>query len=79
MSPPGRLEDMTRAPDASSRGGAVVSFGSEMVDDGEIRLGPVRLEPLSSAEEAQAVELLAVLFAAAASRRGRVRPVRRAA
>ena len=35
------------------------------IDDGEIRLGPVGVEPLTAAQEAQAVELVAVLFAAA--------------
>jgi hypothetical protein len=39
------------------------------IDDGEIRLGPVRVEPLTATQEAEAVELLGRLFAAAARRR----------
>jgi hypothetical protein len=38
-------------------------------DDREIGLEPARLEPLTAADEAEAVELLAALFAAAARRR----------
>lgn len=47
----------------------VVPLRPRTIDDGEIRLGPVRVEPLTAAQEAQAVELLAALFAAAARRR----------
>jgi hypothetical protein len=36
--------------------------------DGEIRLEPPRLEPLTATDEAEAVELLAALFAAAMAR-----------
>lgn len=49
------------------------------IDDGEISLGPVRVEPLSAAQEAQAVELLAALFAAAARRQRGTTRLRRAA
>jgi hypothetical protein len=47
----------------------VVPLRSRTIDDGEIRLGPLRVEPLTAAQEEQAVELLAVLFAAAARRK----------
>jgi hypothetical protein len=57
----------------------VVPLRRRTVDDGGIRLGPVRVEPLTAAQEAQAVELLAVLFAAAARRKGSSGRVRRAA
>jgi hypothetical protein len=49
------------------------------IDDGEIRLGPVRVEPLAAGEEAEVVELLAVLFAAAARRRAARLRLRRVA
>jgi len=49
------------------------------IDDGEIRLGPVRVEPLTATQEAQAVELLAALFAAAARRQRSATRLRRAA
>ena len=45
----------------------MVPLRSRTIDDGEIRLGPVRVEPLAAAQEAQAVELLTALFAAAAA------------
>ncbi len=46
----------------------------------EIVLKPPRLEPLTAAQEAEAVELLAALFAAAARHRPRhARTLRRAA
>jgi len=57
----------------------VVPLRPETIDDGEIRLGPVGVEPLTAAQEAQAVELLAVLFAAAARREGSSARLRRAA
>jgi hypothetical protein len=38
--------------------------------DDEVQLEPPRLEPLTAAQEAEVVELLAALFAAAATRRG---------
>ncbi len=46
----------------------LVALRPRTIDDGEIRLGPVRVEPLTAAQEAQAVELLATLFADAGSR-----------
>lgn len=39
------------------------------IDDDEIKLEPPRLEPLTAAQEAEAVELLTALLAAAARRR----------
>jgi hypothetical protein len=39
------------------------------IDDDEIRLEPPRLEPLTAAQEAEATEMLATLFAAAGRRR----------
>jgi hypothetical protein len=39
------------------------------IDDGEIRLEPPRLEQLTVAQEAEAVELLAALYAATLRRR----------
>jgi hypothetical protein len=47
-------------------------------DDGEIRLEPPRLEPLTAAQEAEAAELLAALFAAA-RRRAERGPLKKAA
>jgi hypothetical protein len=65
---------------AASRGDTnVVPLRSETIDDGEIRLGSVRVEPLTAAQEAQAVELLATLFAVAARRRRTIDRPRRAA
>ena len=51
--------------DALRGGGKVVPLRPKTIDDGEIRLGPVRVEPLTAAQEAEAVELLTALFAAA--------------
>lgn len=49
------------------------------IDDDELRLLPPRLELLTAAQEAEAVELLAALLAAAALRRVGIRPQREAA
>lgn len=57
----------------------LVPLRPRTIDDGGIRLGPVRVERLTAAQEAQAVELLAVLFAAAARRKCSARRVRKAA
>ena len=65
--------------DALSGGGEVLPLHPKTIDDGEIRLGPVKVEPLTAAQEAQAVELLAALFAAAARRQNLARRRRRAA
>ncbi len=64
--------------DALRGGGNVVPLRLKTIDDGEIRLGPVRVEPLTAAQEAEAVELLTALFAAAL-RRQRSTSFRRAA
>jgi hypothetical protein len=64
--------------DAPCGGGKVVPLRPKTIDDGEIRLGPVRVELLTAAQEAEAVELLTVLFAAALQRR-RSTSLRRAA
>ena len=65
--------------DALRGGGKVVPLRPETIDDGEIRLGPVRVELLTAAQETQTVELLAVLFATAARRRRSGDRLRRAA
>jgi len=65
-------------PDAP-RGGKVLPLRPKTIDDGEIRLGPARLEPLTAAQEAQAVELLTALFAAALRRQRSSTSLRRAA
>jgi hypothetical protein len=64
--------------EASCSGGEVLPLRPATVDDREIRLAPPRLEPLTAAQEAEAVELLAALFAAASRRRSALR-LRRAA
>jgi hypothetical protein len=66
-------------PDALRGGGKVVPLRPKTIDDGEIRLGPVRVEPLTAAQEAQAVELLTALFAAALRRQRPSVSLRRAA
>jgi hypothetical protein len=63
---------------AQDSGGEVVPLRLKTIDDGEIRLGPVRVEPLTAAQEAAAVELLTALFAAALQRQ-RSMSLRRAA
>jgi hypothetical protein len=64
--------------DAPRGGGKVVPLRPKTIDDGEIRLGPVRVELLTAAQEAEAVELLTALFADALQRR-RSTQLRRAA
>jgi hypothetical protein len=54
-------------PDMSRNGGELVPLRPR-IDDGDVRLEPPRLEPLTAAEEAEAAELLAALLAAAARR-----------
>ena len=66
-------------PDAPRGGGKVVPLRPKTIDDGEIRLGPVRVEPLTAAQEAEAVELLTALFAAALRRQRSSARLRRAA
>jgi hypothetical protein len=65
--------------DALHGGGKVVPLPSKTIDDGEIRLGPVRVEPPTAAQEAEAVELLTALLAAALRRQRSPIPLRRAA
>ena len=66
-------------PDAQGGSGEVLPLRPTTIDDGEIRLGPARLEPLTVAQEAQAVELLTALFAAALRRQRSSTELRRAA
>lgn len=67
-------------PDAPhSSGDKVLPLRPRTIDDGEIRLGPVRLEPLTATQEAEAVELLTALFAAALRRQRSSARLRRAA
>jgi len=62
----------------SRRGGKLVPLRA--ATGGEIVLERPRLEPLTAAQEAEAVDLLAALFAAAARHRpGHARTLRRAA
>lgn len=75
---PARRQSMDD-PNALHGGGKVVPLRSKTIDDGEIRLGPVRVEPLTATQEAQAVELLTALFAAALRRQRSSAPLRRAA
>jgi hypothetical protein len=65
--------------DALHGGGMVVPLRPTTIDDGEIRLGPARVEPLTAAQEAEAVELLTALFAAALRRQRSSTALRRAA
>jgi hypothetical protein len=65
--------------DALRGGGKVVPLRPKTIDDGEIRVGPVRVEPLTAAQEAEAVELLTALFAAALRRQRSSSSLRRAA
>jgi hypothetical protein len=65
--------------DALPGGGKVVPLRPKTIDDGEIRLGPVRVEPLTATQEAAAVELLTALFAAALRRQRSSTRLRRAA
>ena len=65
--------------DAQDSSGAVMPLRPKTIDDGEIRLGPVRVEPLTAAQEAEAVELLTALFAAALQRQRSTTGLRRAA
>jgi hypothetical protein len=60
-------------------GGEVLPLRPSTIDDGEIRLGPARVELLTAAEEAQAAELLTALFAAALRRQRSSAQLRRAA
>jgi hypothetical protein len=65
--------------DDAPRSGKATPLRTPTIDDGEIRLGPIRVEPLTAEQEAQAVERLAALFSAAARRRRSAERLRRAA
>jgi hypothetical protein len=64
--------------DASRSGGELLPL-RPTTEDHEIRLELPRLEPLTAAQEVEAVELLAALFAAAAHRRAERSRLREAA
>jgi hypothetical protein len=66
-------------PDVPRGGGRVLPLRPSTIDDGEIRLGPASLEPLTARQEAQAVELLTALFAAALRRQRSSSSLRRVA
>lgn len=66
-------------PNVPRRCGECVPLRRTTIDDGEIRLGPARVEPLTATQEAQAVELLTALFAAAMRRHRSSFELRRAA
>jgi hypothetical protein len=72
---PNCMED----PEVSRGGGKLLPLRPTTIDDGVVRLGPARLEPLAAAEEAQAIELLAFLFAAALRRQRASTRLKRAA
>lgn len=55
-------------PEALRGGGEALSW-RPTIDDGEIGLEPAKLGPLTGGQEAEVVELLAVMLAAAARRR----------
>ncbi len=65
-------------PDTSRSGGELLPL-RPTTDHDEVGLKPARLEPLTAAQEAEAVELLAALFAAAARRRAERGPLKEAA
>ena len=65
--------------DAQESGGKVRPLCPKTINDGEIRLDPHRAEPLTAAQEAEAVELLTALFAAALRRQRSSARLRRAA
>jgi hypothetical protein len=76
--PPARRQPMDDHV-ALRSGGKVAPLRPKTIDDGEIRVGPVRVEPLTAAQESEAVELLTALFAAALQRQRSSSSLRRAA
>lgn len=64
-------------PDLPRSGGKLLPL--RRMSDDDVRLEPPTFEPLAAAQEAEAVELLAALFATAARRRDGVRPHEEAA
>jgi hypothetical protein len=65
-------------PDTSRSGDELVPLHRRITED-EVRLEPPRLEPLTAAQEAEAAELLAPLFATGARRRAERSPLPEAA
>jgi hypothetical protein len=65
--------------DVPCGGGEVLPLRPSTIDDGDVRLGPARLELLTASQEAEAVELLTALFAAALRRQRSSTSLRRAA
>lgn len=65
-------------PDTRRGGGELVPL-RRTIDDDEIKLELPRLESLTAAQEAEAVELLAALFATVACGRADARPQKEAA
>jgi hypothetical protein len=65
-------------PDTPRSGGELLPL-LRTTDDRDIRLERPRLESLSAAQEAEAAELLATLFAIAARHRAGVQPQKEAA
>ena len=64
-------------PDRSRSDGELVPL-RQTIDDDEIRLEPAKLEPLTAAQEAEAADLLAALFASAERRRPVAHPLKEA-
>jgi hypothetical protein len=75
--PPPAADNWVPEPEASPSGDEPVPL-RRTIDDDEVRLGPPRLELLTASQEAEAVELLAALLAAAARQPG-ARPLKEAA
>jgi hypothetical protein len=65
--------------DDSRNGGELLPLRAPTDDDCEVGLRPPELEPLSAEQEAEAVELMAALFVAAARRCGSASGLGRAA
>jgi phage major head subunit gpT-like protein len=65
-------------PDRSRSRGELVAL-RRTIDEDNVGLESPTLEGLTAAQEAEAAELLAALFAAAASRRAKQRPLKEAA
>ncbi len=65
--------------DALRDGSEVLPLRPKTIDDGEIRLGPARVELLTATQEAEVVELLTALFAAGLRRQRSATRLRRAA
>jgi len=57
-------------PNAPCGGGKVLPLRPTTIDDGEISLGPAKLDPLTANQQAQAVELLTALRSMISRREG---------